>query len=278
MSWKRVWNDWGSVAVALAVCLGTLVLYLQAWHVGHAASAIGLLGCHLLRLPLLLFAWLAVSSEFKTVAGPQGIPVKPRFSVLDFAGSLIIFVGCFGCYPVWPFVLGLLAVPLVFAMKYYGKGTADPAATRRIRQALLSVAISVALFTLTWYLSAATTRQALHGLGQRIEDKGGADKLLTWAKGLIADTKQKKQPPRLERKDLPDWLEDMLGRFEGVRSVGVQDYGDEACVALRTGGSAYHFRIDVCPSERERARPPWWAGEGNGLAWRPGIYLDIEGK
>jgi hypothetical protein len=278
MSWKQLWSDWGSVAVAAVACLGTFLLYGRAWQAGYSGSAIGLLGCHMLRLPLLLLAWLAVSSEFKTAASRGGPPVRPRFSALDFGGSLLICVGCFGCYPLWPFVLGLLAVPLVMAVILLRKEATDPAESRRVRQALLSAGIAVVLFTLTWYWSASTTRQALYGLAERIEDRVGSDKLIAWAKDMIAEGKAKKRPLRFENNELPDWVVDMLGRFEGVRGAGVQEYGDEACLTLYTGGSAYHFRIDVCPSRVNHGAPPWWAGEGNGLEWRPGIYLNIEGK
>jgi hypothetical protein len=39
------------------------------------------------------------------------------------------------------------------------------------------------------------TRQALHGLGERIEATGGSDKLMTWATDVIAARKQGKHPP-----------------------------------------------------------------------------------
>jgi hypothetical protein len=278
MHLKKAWNDWGSVTVAIGACLGTFLLYLRAWHTGYAGSAIGLLGCHMLRLPLLLLAWLAVSSEFKTAASKGGPPIKPRFSLFDFVGSLIIFVGCIGCYPIWPFVLALLAIPLVWAVILYKKQAAEPLEVRRVRQALLSVGISILLFTLTWFLSASTTGQALHGLGARIEDLGGTDKLLVWAKDAIAEVKARKLPQRFEIEELPDWVKEMLGQNEGVRGARISEYVDETCVYLYTGSSAYHFRIDVCPSRINHGTPPWWAGEGGGLELRPGILLNVEGK
>jgi hypothetical protein len=278
MSWKKLWSDWGSVTVASVAFLGTFLLYERAWQSGNAGSAIGLLGCHVLRLPLLLLAWLAVSSEFKTAANKGDPPARQRFNVLDFGGTLFIFIGCIGLYPVWPFVLGLLTVPFVMAVILLRKEVKDPAEARQIRQALLSAGIAILLFTATWYFSASTTRQALQGLGERIEEKAGVEKLLDWAKDVIADAKTQKQDARFWVEELPRWVEELLGRNEGVRAAGIQNHGDEACVVLFTGSSGYHYRIDVCPSRANPGNPPWWAGEGNGMEWRPGILLNVEEK
>jgi hypothetical protein len=278
MTWKRAWNDWGSVAVALGACLGTFLLYEWAWHTGYNGSAIGLLGCHMMRLPLLLLTWFAVSSGLTTAANGGVPPARRHFSVLDLAGSLMIFAGCVGCYPLWPGLLVLLALALAGVMLLARKSAADPASAERMRIVLLSASVTVLLFILTWYLSASTTRQALYGLGTRFDERGGTDKLLAWAQERIQESKAKKRPPRFGRNELPDWLEDLLGNFEGVRSAYVVGGGDEWCVVLQTGGSAYHFRIDVCPDQHASGGAPWWAGEGNGLEWRPGITLEIEGK
>jgi hypothetical protein len=169
----------------------------------------------------------------------------------------------------------------------------------------------VVLFLLTWYFCASTTRQATRGLGDRIEDKAGADKLAAWATERIADYKRRQQmlpivgasvvglsaAPQgsilsasaliatratdqsrfLEGDQIPDWVDDLLGPSQGIRSVMIEDSGDRPCVALRTGGSAFHFRISVCPNDVNRRSPLWWFGESNGLE-QHGIYLETEGK
>ena len=82
---------------------------------------------------------------------------------------------------------------------------------------------------------------------------------------------------QLERDEIPDWVDDLLGPWQGVRSVIVEDYGDHLCVALYTGGSGFHFRISVCPTDVNRRSPLWWFGESIGLE-QHGIYLETEGK
>jgi hypothetical protein len=57
----------------------------------------------------------------------------------------------------------------------------------------------------------------------------------------------------------------------------VEDHGYGPCVSLRTGGSAYHLRISVFPSQVSRGTSPRWLGADES-EWRPGIYLATEGK
>jgi len=109
-----------------------------------------------------------------------------------------------------------------------------------------------------------------------IEDRVGAEKLRGWAGEMIAARKPG-QPPPLEREALPDWVDDLLGPFQGVRGGGVEDYGNDPHVTLYTGGSAYHFQIRIYPSEVRRHQRPWWMGD-NAAELQPGIHLSTEGK
>src|SRR5262249_55604070 len=133
------------------------------------------------------------------------------------------------------------------------------------------------LFTLTWYLCAATTREALHGLGARVEATAGADRLRAWAGEVIATHPPGQGRGALEPDEIPDFVGDLLGDNQGVRGVEVR-HGDDPSVDLFTGGSAYHFRIRVHPAGVSHDLPPWWVGEWAGLESQPGIYLETEGK
>ena len=124
----------------------------------------------------------------------------------------------------------------------------------------------------------AATRQALHGLGERLEAEGGAERFLAWAAEAIATHKEGQHGGRLEPDEIPDFVDDLMGPFQGVRSVGV-DSGDDPSVTLYTGGSAYHFTIRLRPSRVRHGPWSWWVGEVAGeLEWRPGIDLATEGK
>ncbi len=87
--------------------------------------------------------------------------------------------------------------------------------------------------------------------------------------------------PRDERRaltpdEVPDFVADLMGPFQGVRSIEVRNV-DDPSVLLYTGGSAYHFRITLRPSRVNQDAPPWWVGADSDEA-RPGVYLEPEGK
>jgi hypothetical protein len=310
MNWKPLWNDWKWIVAGVGACAGAFLLNARAWQVGYGANALALLGCHFLRLVLLLFAWVIVVTVFRAALRKEKPTAAGGVTILEAASALTIFLGCMGCYPVWPVVL-LLTAPMFLGLVFFGK---CPAEHKLSRLAVVRVGIAVGLFLLTWYLCATTTRQALRGLGERIEAKGGSEKLTAWATEVIAAHKQRErnlpivgaaavglmaspqgQGPfvaasaliagsmgnrsgRLEPDEIPDWVDDLLGPFQGVRSVGVEDHGGEPCVALFTGGSAFHFRITVCPLHVRDDAPPWWLGELAHFESHQGIYLETEGK
>jgi hypothetical protein len=272
MKWKHIWHDWGWTAVAVATCLAAWLLYTRAWHVGFAANALGLLGCHFARFFVLIFAGLAVVSAYKSAAG-NGTNAAAGPTVLEIACVVLSLTGCLGFYPVWPVILVLSALPLVLALLFWRR---RPVEKRESRIAIARVGIIILLFTLSWYLCSSVPGQALRGLGARIEDRVGARKLRGWAGEVIAARKPG-QPPPLEREALPDWVDDLLGPFQGVRGGGVEDYGNDPHVTLYTGGSAYHFQIRIYPSEVRRHQMPWWMGD-DAAELQPGIHLSMGGK
>ncbi len=308
MSGESVYGKWVPVVVACGLAAAAVPLYGAAWRTGYAANALGLLGCHFLRCVLLLLAAWTVVAAFKAAAGQERSAARRGLTVLEILVILTLLPGCVGCYSVWPAVLLTLAAPLLLTLARH-PGGAD--AGRLAGPVALRLGLVVLLFTCTWYLGASTTRQALRGLGARIEAGGGADRLLAWAAEVLKAHRQREQdlpafgaaavgwtaspgqgpylaaavflagagerPGRLAPDELPGWVDDLLGRFQGVRQVDVEDQGYGPCVALRTGGSAYHFRIDVCPSQGNRPALPWWLADDAGQP-RPGIYLSTEGK
>ncbi|HMC89039.1 MAG TPA: hypothetical protein VKI17_05805, partial [Gemmataceae bacterium] len=297
------------LALPIVICLGAFLIRELAWRAGYSANALGLLGCHFWRTLLLLLAWHTVLAACKAVARKEMASAPTGLSPLDLASTLLIVPGCAGCYPVWPVVLLLLSLRMFLARILRRSGVASPGSLTEMT--IPGVALTVLLFTVTWYLCASTTRQAFNGLSARIEAKG-PDRLMAWATDVIAAHKQRVQalpvvgatvvgltaspagnapllvasavitaragePGRLARDEIPDWVDDLLGPFQGIRSMGIENLERDPCVALYTGGSAYHFAVRVCPSRVRRGTPPWWAGE-DGSDWWPGISLSTEGK
>jgi hypothetical protein len=298
------------LALPIALCLGAFLVRELAWRVGYSANALGLLGCHLFRTLLLLLAWYTVLAACKAVTREEMTAAPTGLNALDHASALLIVPGCVGCYPVWPVVVLLLSFQIFLARVVRRSCAAGP--DRPTEMTIPRVALAVLLFTLTWYLCASTTRQAFNGLGARIEARGGPDRLIAWATDVIARHKQRArtlpivgaaavgltpaplgqgpllaasalsaaqvgEPGHLARDEIPDWVDDLLGPFQGIRSIGIENLEHDPCIALYTGGSAYHFCIRVCPSRSRHGRPPWWAGQ-HGSDWWPGISLSMEGK
>jgi hypothetical protein len=68
-----------------------------------------------LRFILMLLAWGMLALLLKAVAANDKPAAVRGVTVLDLAGGLMAVAGCVGCYPLWPFVLMLLAVPALIA-------------------------------------------------------------------------------------------------------------------------------------------------------------------
>lgn len=298
-------NQWNLTAAALGgTCLGAFGIRALAWHAGNDADALRLLGCHLLRSIVLVLAWAMVATVLRAAARKEKPTAGTGFSFAETLTVLLLVPGCVGCFPAWPIVLGFLTAQLLLTPLF------APPGDRPARTDIIRAGIAVVLFTFTWYLCATTTRQALRGLGERIDARGGSERLRAWAAEVLATHRQRErdrstlaatgvvlaaspQGPLLAiaagslatdadrgglaPADIPPWVDDLLGRFQGIRSIGVENAGGEAYVALRTGGSAYHFRIQVCPTKAGDGPRPWWIGD-DGSTWRPGIYLGTEGK
>ena len=307
MNWKALWNDWKLVAVTSAMCVGAFFLYRGAWNIGYQAQAISLLGWHFLRFVLLIVAWAFVVGGLRTAGTKEWLVGKSRITVVEGISAITIFLGCMGGYPLWPAVL-VLMLPPYFALMF---SKLRPDGQQVSRPALLRAAVVVALYVLTWYFCASTTRQATRGLGARIESKAGAAKLVDWASEVVAahklrqqsfpvagativslfaapesrflavaltvETTMKNRSYWLAPEQIPDWVDDLLGPWQGVRSVSVEDSPDSPCVAMYTGGSAFHFCIRVCPTPVNRDSPLWWFGDASGLE-QHGIYITTEGK
>jgi hypothetical protein len=278
MDWRRVWNEWKFFALGCGVFVGALLVYRSAWFAGYSANSFGLLGCHFLRAVLLVLAYVAVVTLFKT-AVRQGDSTAPGgVTLLDLPILLLILPGCAGLYPLWIAVLLIsFLVWLVYLLAFvFSRNGETPIG--QARRALLRAGAAALLFTATWYLCATVPRQAMHGLGARLEAGAGTGRLLAWAADVIAAPEQRKQKNSLAQEEVPEWVDALLGPFQGVRSVGIES-GAEPCVVLYTGGSAYHFRIRICPSRAHQQPRPWWIGQVLGdLEWRPGIDLAAEGK
>ncbi len=277
MDWRRTIRRWGPIAVALGACGGAILIYVGAWHAGCEANAFTLLGCKFVSVPLLLFSWWPVAATVTDLARP-GPRTAGGLRAFEVAGTCLAFSGCCGCYPIWPVVVGLLTVLVIASLVHARKDTTRSPEEGSVRAAVLRVGVAAVLFAVTWYLCATTTQQARRGFRERVESLGGPERLQTWAAGVIAAHKNAEYPATiLTPEEVPDFVNDLMGpTFQGVRDVRIEGTGDDRSVAIRVGGSAYHFRLDVYPSPSNRTALPWWLG-GDSALW-PGIDLDTEGK
>jgi hypothetical protein len=302
------------IAGALGLCLLATGVNVMAWRAGYAGNAIGLLGCHFLRTFLLLGSGYTAIAAIKTAATREPLAAQSRFTTVEtIAFTCLLITGCIGCSVFWPAILLLLSTAAITVI-YLKKP--DSNAVLSLRHLI----VVVVMFTVTWYLCATVTRQAFYGLGARIEAKGGAAKLKAWAAGVIAARIQREKAfpvlaassvgmltipggngtlavaaalidgkaddgrPTLSAAEIPTWVDDIMGPFQGIRSVGIYLRpggvlfgGDDPCIVMWSGGSAYSFRIVVRPWGGTPS-PPWWIGAIDGMEWQPGIYLSTEGK
>jgi hypothetical protein len=280
MNWKRSLSEWKSVIAGIVFGGAALLLYYRAWHLGYDANAMGLLGSNLIRLIVLLLAWAALAIDFKAEASKVPTAHPRAISAAGVVGGFLIFPGCVGCYPIWPAIL-LLLLALLFVgrirPRFSENGASEATDQQLARRDVARIGIGILLFTLTWYLCASTTRQALRGLGERIGDKVGEEKLIDWAKTVIAAHQGNDKSPRLEPDEIPKFIDDLMGPGQGIKMVGLGGWGAEPCVTIHTGTSAYSFRIDICPSRKSKEPPMWLFGD-DGSEWRPGIFVGTEGK
>lgn len=280
MDWKRLAREWKSVIAGIVFCGVSLLLYYRAWHLGYDADAMGLLGSNLVRLIVLLLARAALAIDFKAEASKIQTAHPRATSAADAVGGFLIFPGCMGCFAIWPAILLLLMGFLLIGRIRPGFSDSGAGAGDEKRLAWRDtgrIGVGILLFTLTWYLCAATTRQSLRGLGERIGDKVGEERLIEWAKTVLATHQGDDKPPHIEPQEIPNFIDDLMGPGQGIRMVHLGGWGAEPCVTIHTGTSAYSFRISICPSRTSQAPAPWWLGD-DGSEWRPGILVGTEGK
>jgi hypothetical protein len=264
-----------ALAVSVVLCVGAFLLNVRAWYAGYRADALGLLGCHFLRAVVLLVAWWAVVVVLLAAAGKESPPGASGFTVLHKIGLGLVVPGCLGCYPLWVVIAAVLAFLLVGALRF-PRDTPRPAWWRL---AWRPVAVAL-LFVVTWYQCASTTRHALLGLGERLEETCGSDRLLDWTAEVIDARKSGKHPSAwLAPEEVPDDVLELLGPGQGVRGAMLQD-PERGTVLLFTGGSGYHFQITVSPWQIEQPPPAAsrWLGTGFPFVWQPGIELGTGGK
>jgi hypothetical protein len=271
MGWKRLWDDWKAIAIAVVVCLGAFLLNGRAWQAGYRASWSALGGCNLLRLPLVGVAWWTVFAVIEAAAKIEK-PPPGKTSVLRNLGWVLGVAVCLSCQFLWP-VLLLALISLVVTVMTYRKDQIRSA----WKEAVLRSFLVVLLFTLTWYLCASTTRQALYGLGARIEALNAEDRLRAWAVEVIAAVQQKKHPGHYAYNEVPDIVDDLMGRIPGWPYVVVVAEAPDPYVEI-SNASGYSLRITVCPSCPAQEPQPWWVPEWTRMEWRPGIYLETAGK
>lgn len=279
MGWKGIGKELGWIVVPSGLCLGALLLHARAWHRGYSNPELGvLMGCQGVSFFILLAAWVWVSIVLFTI---QVKKEKSTDGRLGTTTALFLTVsGCFGCYPLWPVVLFLVAL-LLMPLTSRRKDSLGP----NWRIVVLRAGITALLFTLTWYLCATVKKQALHGFGERIEAMVGEDHLIGWATEVIAARQQGKPQDAntapLAREEVPNFIHDLMGGEPKRTHVEVHIDGKNAYVTV-TNSAQEAFRITIRPSrvahDPGSFLPHWWVKESAGFEWRPGIDLDTLGN
>jgi hypothetical protein len=265
MVWSDVGKRWGPVLAGMGLCAASFGLNQWAWQAGNQASWVMLLQSHLLALLVLLLAWWVV---FAALAAGWPVPPARAFGpqLLLWTSGLLIIAACAGLYPALPLVV--LVLPLFLGALFVRRHTLGP----EWQGTVLRATLAVLLFEATWYECATRNWQAMLGLGERIETHGGSERLLAWAKEVLAAT-----PPNagktLQLNEVPDFVVDMTGRIPGWPWVRVYN-GDDPEVMI-ANGSGYGFLITVRPKHADEEAPrtgvfPW--------SWRPGIDLGTASK
>jgi hypothetical protein len=265
MDWPESGKRWGPILAGAGLCAAAFGVNVWAWQAGRQASWVMLMQCHLLALLVMLLAWWMVFNALSA-----GWPVPPALSwgrhLLAWTGVLAIVAGCINLHPALPLVA--LVLPLFLGALIVRRHTLGPG----WKGIVLRAALAVLLFEATWYECATKYWQAMLGLGERIEAHGGSERLMAWAKEVIAET-----PPNGGRtmvaNEVPDFVVDMTGRIPGWPWVHVYN-GDDPTVMI-ANGSGYGFLITVRPKQADEEAPPGGVFE---FHWRPGIDLGTASK
>jgi hypothetical protein len=250
------------MVVAGGISLVAYLLPLVCWYDGRQGRYGLLLLCNLLRLLLLLIAFLMLPGAVG-LGGKDKPPVRAdRFALLSVACMALMFLACAGAASRWTAVLGAVAT-LLTVLVWYRQRHFVPGG----RPVLLRAVIAGAAFMFIWYQCASTTASALTGLGERLEATGGSERLRAWAAEVIAATPAG-QWRHLRREEIPDFVDDLMGRIPGFPTVWVYNM-DQPCVVV-ANGSGYGYGVAVCPDGQE---PQVGFGGMVRTTWRPGIYF-----
>jgi hypothetical protein len=236
----------------------------MAWYDGTQGQDSLLMLANLLRLVVVflaffLFLW---SVGLGTKERP---PVQDQVSVLTSGCAIAVLLVCAGLPFLWPVAL---AIPV---------GVVTIEAVRR-RQALLApgwkpvlarAVLGGAVFLCTWYQAASTTRSALYGMGQRI-DEVGPERLREWARQKIAEVPPGEQKG-LRYDDVPDYVSDLMGNIPGW-PFGWVNHGSQPYVFL-ANGSGYGYGVNIYPEDDEAT-----GRSMGGMRWCPGIFIETVSK
>ncbi len=132
----------------------------------------------------------------------------------------------------------------------------------------LRATLSATLFMLAWYECANTAVQFLDGLGARIDATCGSERLIAWAKEMIA-AGPRNSHQMLKRDDLPEFILQLTNSPGPPWPTGRVWRGDRATVSI-IYGSGYGYGITICPSDAESGGV---TVPSERKAWRPGIWL-----
>lgn len=263
VAWKcRIWT-----LVALAACATSWFLHYRAWHLGYEASLQGLYQCSFSCGPVLFFSWAAILAPF---APPVELEEGERstWAAIWSVGILLCALAC--CVSVhflW------IAVAVVLAVIHLGLvGFARVRRPPIWKTLALHTALTSGLFMLTWDRCSTTTERFLDGFGHRIDDTCGAERLMAWAKEVIA---QQPQGRTLVRNDYPDFILELMDGPPPWPNGWVAGPAGEHATVVIANGSGYGFGITIRPSGSEN-------GPGTGgtyrMTWRPGLFLHTVSK
>jgi hypothetical protein len=251
------------VAFALATCAGGFLNAQRAWRLGYRGEAIPYLGCQVVGFFLSVLAAGAVATAFEHALGKGAASISNLKSLF----VALVVLGCagpIGLPAAWPVAAAVPAVALVVLWV---------AGRHALRTDWVVVALcpaaTVALFVLTWMQSATVFREALRGLGERLEEKCGADRLAAWAAEEVA---AHPAGAFLDPAELPDFVRD-LAPGQGVR-VNAQVLRQPDLYVQLYIGTGHSFLVAIHPS---RTRPGA-TDPVSDTEWRPGIVLGTMGK
>jgi hypothetical protein len=243
--WKRNWPGWSWLAGSLVCCAGAFLLNARAWRAGYEADLLWLYACYFLSLPLLFIAWCLFVAPFAPT-DLEGASRQPGSAVLPVLGFGVAFAGacCVISHDLWFIVLPLVTLVLLGLIS-----------SARLRQEpawkaiALRGTLSAILFILTWYECATTTVRFLDGLGARIEATCGSERLLVWAKEMIAAGPPGSQQ-MLNRDDLPEFIL-QLTNSSGPPWPTVRVWRGERATVSIIWGSGHGYAIGICPALAE---------------------------